>query len=170
MRLVSWTQQSCSWLVVRSNQFGPQKSKSNTLTPKNQLADMPTTGNFTPDRMELFVVLVQHQPFQFYSLFWSDVKKNARRIKWRKSHSKIEADDEFCLAMQRKDSWRACLYCIKKPGENQIWKSITSQLMEWAASKNRETCFGRWLIKVTQSGMLTRIGLLKSGNLMNRWK
>ena len=24
----------------------------------------------------------------------------------------------------------------------QIWKSITSELVEWAASKNRETCFG----------------------------
>ena len=59
---------------------------------------------------------------------------------WRKSHSKIEADDEFGLAMQRKDSWRAFLYCIRKPRENQIWKSITSELVDWAASKNGETC------------------------------
>ena len=36
-------------MVVRSNQFGPQKSKSNTLTPKNQLADILTNGNFTRD-------------------------------------------------------------------------------------------------------------------------
>ena len=50
--------------------------------------------------------------------------------------------------MQRRDSWRACLYCIRKPGENQIWKSITSELVDWAASKNKETCFGRLLIKL----------------------
>ena len=37
------------FLAVRSNQFGPQKSKSNTLKPKKQLADMLTKGNFTRD-------------------------------------------------------------------------------------------------------------------------
>ena len=47
-----------------------------------------------------------------------------------------------------KQSWRACLYCIRKPWENQIWKSISSELMEWAVSKNRETCFGRLLINL----------------------
>ena len=35
-----------------------------------------------------------------------------------KSHSKIEANDEFLLAMQRKGSKRACLDCIRMPGEN----------------------------------------------------
>ena len=41
--------QSCPWLVVRSNQFGPPKFKLNTLTPKTHLADMLTKGNFTRD-------------------------------------------------------------------------------------------------------------------------
>ena len=36
----------------------------------------------------------------------------------------------------------------KNPGENQIWKSITSEFMEWAASKNGETCWRRLLIKL----------------------
>ena len=58
--------------------------------------------------------------------------------------AKSEADDEVGLAMQRKESWRACLYCIGKPGENQTWKSEnTSELVEWAATENRETCDGR---------------------------
>ena len=30
-------------------------------------------------------------------------KKNAKRFRWRKTHSKVEADDEFGLAMQRED-------------------------------------------------------------------
>ena len=79
---------------------------------------------------------------------------------WRKSHSKIKADDEFGLAMQRKGSERACLHTIRKPGENEIWKSNTSELVEWAATKNRET----------RSGILTKSGLFKSGNLVNCWK
>ena len=40
--------QSCSWLVVRSNQYGPQIHIKYTDT-KNQLADMLTKGNFTRD-------------------------------------------------------------------------------------------------------------------------
>ena len=45
--------------------------------------------------------------FHFYQLSWSDVEKIARRYRWRKSHRKIEADDEFGLAMQRKESYTA---------------------------------------------------------------
>ena len=77
--------------------------------------------------------LFVYQPFQL-QLFWSDVEKNAKRFRWRKSHSKIEADDEFGLAMQRKESWRACLYYITKPNENLIWKSVTSELVDRASS------------------------------------
>ena len=40
----------------------------------------------------------------------------------RKSHSKIEADDEFGIPIPCEGSWCACLYCIWKPGENQTWK------------------------------------------------
>ena len=50
--------------------------------------------------------------------------------------------------MQRKDSWCASFYCIRKPGEDQTRKSKSSELMEWAASKNRATCFKRLLIKL----------------------
>ena len=67
-------------------------------------------------------------------IYWP--RGNFTRDEW----NQIEANDEFSLAMQRKGSWRACLYCIRKPGENRIWKSTTSELMEWAASKNRKTC------------------------------
>ena len=72
--------------------------------------------------MESSFVFVWHWPFQFYRLFWSDVEKNAKRFRYRKSHSKVETDDEFGLAMQQKDSWCAAFYCIRKPGENQTWK------------------------------------------------
>ena len=34
-------------------------------------------------------------------------------------HSKLKVDEEFDLAMQGKDSWLACLHCIKKSGETR---------------------------------------------------
>ena len=45
-----------------------QKSKSSTSTLKNHLADILTKGNFTRDEWNQFVVFVQYQPFQFYSV------------------------------------------------------------------------------------------------------
>ena len=72
-----------------------------------------------------------------------DVEKNARRCKWRKSHSKIKADDEFGIEMPCKGSDRACLDCIWKPGEHQIWKSErTSEPVRCAANKYGETRIG----------------------------
>ena len=156
------------WLIW-SNQFGLLKSKSNTLTPKiNSQTYWPREISHVMNGIHLLCSFnICH--FSSTRLFWSDVDKNARRIRWRKSHSKIEGDDEFSLAMQRKDSWRACLYCIWKPGEDQIWKSNTFvSSWNWAASTEQGD-----LIKDAYSSSYsewnadTRIGLLKSGNLMN---
>ena len=97
-------------------------SKSSTLTPKPTCRHADK-GKFYTWWVESSFVFVQHQPFQFYRLFWSNVEKNAKRFRWRKSHSKVEADDEFGLAMQRKDSWCATFDCIRNPRENQIRKS-----------------------------------------------
>ena len=73
--------------------------------------------------------------------------------------------------MQREGSERACLDFIGKPAENQTWKSTTFELMEWAANKNRETCFfRRLLIKLLRMECWRKNWLLKSGNLMNWWK
>ena len=139
--------QSCSWLVVWQNQFGP-KIQIKYIDTKIQLADMLTKGNFTRDEWNHLLCLFSISNFSSTNCSEVMSKRTQKRFRWRKSHSKIEADDEFSFAMQRKDSWSACLYCITKPGENQIWKSITSELVERAASKNRENCQGRWLIKL----------------------
>ena len=110
------------------------------IDTKNQLADILTKGNFTRDEWNHLLCLFNISHF--------DVEKNAKRCRWRKSHSKIETHIEFGLAMQRKETWCVCLYCIRKPGENQIWKSNSSELVDWAAPKNGETCKGRLLIKL----------------------
>ena len=139
--------QRCSWLVIRPNQFGHQNP--NQIHWHQQPTRRHTDkGKFLTWWMESSFVFVNISHFSSTNCFWSDVGKNARRCRWRKSHSKIEADDEFSLAMQRKESWRACLDCIRKPRENQIWKSITSELVELAATKNGETYDGRLFIKL----------------------
>ena len=101
------------WLFDRIN-LDP-KMQIKYIDTRNQLADILTKGNFTRD--EWNHLFVQHQAFQFHQLSWSDVQKNTRRCRWRKSHSKIKADDEVDLATQRKGSERACYDCIGKPGE-----------------------------------------------------
>ena len=66
---------------------------------------------------------------------WSDVEENAKICRWRKSHSKIKADDEFGLAMQRKESWRACLYCIRRHGETRYESQLL--LSSWTEQQPR---------------------------------
>ena len=139
--------QNCSWLKTRWN-YLDANIQIKYIDVKNQLANILTKWNFFTWRMESSFVFVQHESFQFYRLFWSDVEKNAKRFSWRKNHSKVEFDDEFDLAIQHKGSWHTCLYCIRKSGRNQIWKSITSELVDWVASKNGETSMGRLLIKL----------------------
>ena len=108
--------QSCSWLVFWSNHFGLQNPNQIHWhqKPTRRHTDQ---GKLHTWWMEPFFVLVYIQPFQFYRLFGRNVEKNAKRLRWRKSRSKIEADDEFDLATQRKDSWRAIFYCIRKSGK-----------------------------------------------------
>ena len=139
MRHVTRTHRvALDWLFDRINL--DTKIQIKYMDTKNQLADILTKGNFT---RVCSTLAISDLPIV---LKWFE--KIAKRCRWRASHSKIETDDEFGLAMQRKESWRACLYCIRKPGENQIWKSNTSELVDWAASKNGETWKRRLLIKL----------------------
>ena len=98
--------------------------------------------------------------------------QNAKRFRRRKGPSKIEADDEFGLALQRKESWRACLDRIRKPGENQIWKSErTSELVECAATKNRVTCvMGAGSSNYTEWNVDEKWSSQVCGNLMKCWE
>ena len=89
------------------------KSKSNTLTPKTNMQTCWQEEISHVMSGTIFCVCLT----LVISVLWSVLKwcrKNATRSRWRKSHSKIEVDDEFDLAMQRKDSCRATFYCIRK--------------------------------------------------------
>ena len=87
--------------------------------------------------------------------------KNAKRFKWRKRHSKVEAHDEFCLAMQRKGSWCATFYCIRKPWENQTWKVNFLCARELSSITEQGDLFKTLTHQATQKGMLIKLGLLR---------
>ena len=82
------------------------KSKLNTLTPKTNSLTERQNGNFTRDERNHLLCLfnISHLTFINCLEVMSKKKKNARRCSWRKSRSKIEADDDFGLAMQRNGS------------------------------------------------------------------
>ena len=80
------------------------KSKSNTLTPKNQLADILTKGNFTRDEWNHLLCLFNIGLSSYTECSEVMSKRTQKDSGEEKSHSKTEADDEFGLAMQRKDS------------------------------------------------------------------
>ena len=52
--------QSCAWLVIRSNQFGRKKIQIKHIDTKNQLADIPTKGNFTRDEWNHLLCIFKH--------------------------------------------------------------------------------------------------------------
>ena len=55
--------------------------------------------------MESFVILVQYQPFQFYSLFWSDGKKEYNKIQ-EKNKSQQNRDQWWILLQGRRRTYR----------------------------------------------------------------
>ena len=93
------------------------KSKSNTLTPKtNSQTYWSRETSHVMNGIIFCVCLTVAISVLPIVLKWCRKERKKMQVK-RESHSQIEAGDEFGLAMQRKDSWCSCLYCIRKPGE-----------------------------------------------------
>ena len=157
------------------------------IDTENQLADILTIGNFTRDEWNHLLCLFEHQPFQFYSLFWSHGKKITTRFRRRTSHSNIATKDElYC-----KGAIERIIFDFSKPGEEKLWKSKS-----WSTIAEKEKGSGRPDVgsdrktasdyyheqfieispqQATQSVMITILGLLKSGKLIlrcanDRWK
>ena len=115
MRHVSRTHRvALDWLFDRIN-LDPKIQNKYTDT-KNQLADILTKGNFTRDEWN-HLCLFNISPFSSTDCSEVMVKKNARRIRWRKSHSKVKTN--------------GVIFCIRKPGEDKIWKSQSSEYASW---------------------------------------
>ena len=85
MRHVSRTHRvALDWLSERINLDSKIQIKYiDTKKPTRRHIDK---GKFHTWRVESSSVFVSHWPFQFHRLFWSNVEKNAKRFRWRKSH------------------------------------------------------------------------------------
>ena len=102
MRHVSRTHKvALDWLFDRINL--DSKIQSKYIDTKNQIADMLTMGNFTRDEWNHLLCLFNI--CHFSSTDCSEVmSKRTQKDSGEESHSKVETDDEFGLAMQRKES------------------------------------------------------------------
>ena len=106
-------------------------------------------------------------------------KRTQKRFRWRKSHSKVDTNDEFYRAKQWKGSISAIFYCIRKPGENPdmkvkvLWVRKLRSTLERGdplfAQKERTDLLYTHTHQATQNGMLIKLGLVKIANLMNWW-
>ena len=76
-----------------------------------------TKGNFTRDEWNHLLCLFKISHFS--SINNLDVEKNTRRCRWRNSPSKIKADDEFGITIQREASERAKSYNETK--QSVLW-------------------------------------------------
>ena len=152
--------QNCFWLVIRWNQFGPQDSNQVHRHQKLTFRHV-NKCKFHTWRMESSFVFVQHQLFQFHKLFWIDFKKNVKRLRRRKSHSKVIANDEpYC-----KDSLNFGIFDVKKSEKGKQWKSKSLRYESWQKWKNGSivTCSQH----ATQGGTLTKLDLFTSRKLLN---
>ena len=169
---LQWTRfqhlQSCSWLVVRSNQFGSKiqimilKPKTNSQTCFPIEISHVTNGTIFCVCLTLAISVLQSV------------------LKWcRRQHQKMQVKKE---SQQNRNQWwiwprdaaKGLLSCYLLLHQKAWGKPDTKVNPLWAC-KLRSTIEQRDLLytrthQATQNGILTELGLLKSGNLMNWWK
>ena len=118
------------------------------IDTKNQLADIMTKGNSALDEWNHLLCLFNISHFS---------STNCSEVMSKRTHEDAGEDRVTAKSKPMMNLVSRCrertpdmlaFYWIRKSGENQIWKSTTSELMEWASSKSRESCFGRLLIKL----------------------
>ena len=170
---------SCFCLVARSNQCG-SKNPNQVHRQKNQFVDILTNGNFTRDECNHELSLCKMS--QFMSTVWSEaIAKNFGKFRRRTSHSEIGTNDEFWC----KGAVERIVSDFSKLGEEKIWKLNSLEPDSWERGENRATwCRQRpkdriWLLswtilwklflrKILKVGLITKLGLLKSGKLTLR--
>ena len=106
------------WLFDRIN-VDP-KIQTKYIDTKNQLADIQTKGNFTRDEWNHLLCLFNISHFSTTNCSEVMSKRTQKDSGEERVTAKSKPMMKKSLAMQRKESKRAGLYCIRKPGENQI--------------------------------------------------
>ena len=180
MRHVSRTHRvALDWLFDRIN-LDP-KIQIKYIDTKNQLADILTKGNFTRDEWNYMLSLFNISHFSSTVCSGTMAKRLSTRFRRRTSHSKIATNDEpYC-----KGAVERIILDFNKPSEEKLWKSkslefncrergrIRGDPISAATERPHLTVIMNNLFKVlpqqvTLSGMITMLGLLKSGKLILR--
>ena len=110
------------------------------IDTKNQLVDILTKGNFTRDEWHhlFWLFNISH----FSSTNFSEVM--SKRTQKYSEEERVTAKSKPMMNLVSRCSERTphmlASTASKNPGWNQIWKSITSELVDWAACENGETC------------------------------
>ena len=123
--------------------------KSGTLTPKHQLSDMLTKGNFTRDELEQSSSFLQHHPFQL-SLFCaknscliSCTKTMAKRMQEQKEEERIVGKSRptarnLSSTVPASSSSAKQSDCVENPGDTQSFRSTDCILREtWRTIKSK---------------------------------
>ena len=111
MRHVSRTNRvALDWLFDRIKLDPKIQIKHNDT--KNQLEDVLTKENFTHDEWNHLLCLFNIGHFSSAECSEVMSKRKTKRIRWRKSPSKVKTNDEFGIKMPYKGSDRSCLDCI----------------------------------------------------------
>ena len=169
MRHVSRTQRvALDWLFDRSN-LDP-KIQIKYIDTKNQLADIPSKGNFTRDEWNHLLCLFNISHFS--STNCSEVM--SERTQKDSGEERVTAKSKPMMNLVSRCSERTLDVLAstasespeKTTYESHIYLSTRGMSSEWERGDLLRTLSHQ----VTQSGILTKIGLLKSGNLMKWWK
>ena len=140
------------------------------IDTKNQLADFFTKGNFTRDEWNhlcvcsISAISVPQFVLKRWQKDYNTIQEKNESQQNRSQWWNWSRDAAIGLAMQQKDSWRATFYCIRKPGENQTRKSISSKPANWAAIVERRDPFYTQTQQATLHGTLMKHGLLLKSN------
>ena len=157
------------------------KSESNTLTPR--------TNSQTYWQREISHVMngiifcvCSTSAISVHQLSWSNVKKNTRRCRWRKSHSKVKDQwwvwlqglPQLCHLRRQKVRGREVMK-VRVPGVRKLrnmaerWNPLLAVTQVTRQGTTTSNSLKARTQHATQDGTMTKLGLLKSGKLMNWW-
>ena len=163
-------------MVIRSNQFGP-KIQIKYIDTTNQLADILIKGNFTRDEWKHLLCLFNISHFS--STVCSDVM--SKRTQKDSGEERVTAKSKPMMSLIARAPSSLSSSASESPGK----KSCEIQSPSWNAKAEK---YDRTLSTVTQvtsqctttnnllkartqhatqGGTMTKLGLLKSGKLMN---
>ena len=119
------------------------------IDTKKQLADIPTKGTFTRDEWNHLLCLFNISHFSSITC----LEVMSKRTQKDSGEERVTAESKPMMNLVSRCSERTpevlASTASESPGktrhESQL---ITSELVDWAAPKNRETCFRRLLIKL----------------------